>query len=61
MDDVREILAGRGVSPVHQDVLVQILERAAAARFAPVEAGNTEADRQALKEVLSEVESQWTA
>ncbi len=61
MGDVREILAGRGVSPVHQDVLVQILKRAAAARFAPVEAGNAEADRQALKEVLSEVESQWSA
>ena len=61
MDDVREILAGRGVSPVHQDVLIQILERAAAARFAPVEAGNAEADCQALKEVLGEVESQWSA
>ncbi|UCH62443.1 MAG: protein BatD [Fidelibacterota bacterium] len=61
MDDVRELLTSRGVSPAHQEILVQILERAAAARFAPVRAGNAETDRQALKEVLSEVESQWSA
>ena len=61
MDAVREILAGKGVAPVHQDVLARILERAAAARFAPVEAGDAEADRRALKEVLGEVEAQWSA
>ncbi len=61
MDAVREILAGKGVAAVHQDVLARILERAAAARFAPVEAGDAEADRHALKEVLGEVEAQWSA
>ncbi len=61
MDQVRGILSSNGVSSVQQDTIIQILERAAAARFAPVEAGDVEADRQILKSVLSEVEKQWSA
>ena len=61
MAEVGEILAGRGVDKERREVLVQILERVAAARFAPVEAGDAEADRQALKDILGEVEAQWSA
>lgn len=61
MTEVAEILAIKGVAGEQRERLIQILERAAAARFAPVEAGDAEADRQALKEVLREVEAQWSA
>ena len=58
-EQVRDLLIAKQVSPAVQAGLVELLERAAAARFAPAGGMDSEADRPALKQLLTQVEAQW--
>ena len=60
LDQVRTLLAGAHVTPAVQDALVALLERSAAARFAPPGSVDSGADRHVLKDVLRRVDSQWS-
>ncbi|UCD37716.1 MAG: protein BatD [Fidelibacterota bacterium] len=60
MAEAGDLLGQKGVSEEDWEELQQILERAAAARFGPVEAGDAAADREAFKQILSRVEAQWS-
>lgn len=60
-EDVMALLADRGIPQTYREMVAQVLEHAAAARFAPMGAGDVEADRQALREALTQVEAHWSA
>lgn len=59
IQQVNEILLENDIIEDIRLPLIQILEHAASARFAPVPAGSAEADREALKDLLTKVESHW--
>ncbi|MFC1484084.1 BatD family protein [Candidatus Neomarinimicrobiota bacterium] len=59
IQQVNEILMEKGIMEEIHTPFIQILEHAASARFAPVPPGSAEVDREALKDLLTKVESQW--
>ena len=61
LEEVTALLADRGIPPAYRETVAQVLEHGAAARFAPIEAGDVEADRQALRAALTQVEAHWSA
>jgi len=59
--EARLILAAREVAQEDLAVIIYVLERAEAARFAPEQIGDIEADREALRETFAALDAQWTA
>lgn len=61
LEDVMALFADRGIPAAYGEIVTQVLEHAAAARFAPIEAGDVEVDRQALRNALTQVDAHWSA
>ena len=60
LKETDELLRTGGVAEEPRGDIQSLLDRAAAARFAPASAGNAEADRETLLGLLGLVDQQWT-
>lgn len=59
IQQVHELLAEQRIAEEIRVPFIKILERAAAARFAPVPTAGATADKEVVKYLLAEVESRW--